>query len=457
MRSEDDLIRTLRTAADQAGQPVVGLAGAVAARRRTRRVRQRVQRMQVALAAAAVVVVAGGTTAVLTGTGERMEPAVTVATGPPRDERPLPQLKRAAEVWPGAAFKMPAKAADGWRYRPVTGLSATEVLLAAESSFEKAGRLEVFDASTGKTRVVGDMPAPDGVKGYFVQAVDVGEKYFVWYGETPNKPDKWADFWIMPREGGTARRVGKVTGELSHVEKVGVTDDSLVWSLRKGGVYRMPLTGGPAERIDGTDGLHLVSWPLAVAYAPGESDRKNQSRVVDLETGTATDVQAETGTTELTCGPEWCFGVRGERTVMQRLDGSDSRLLPEGLRFFGGGRILGDRFALLDAPLGGDPATRYLPSAVVYDAVTGLAGGISRVQPNGGGGFGAGTSSSPTTIVYWDEDERSEETCGTTEPPMTADVVGISRQDGQVCVTRRKGGGKELTVLNLLAVTAGSG
>ncbi|MEV0597262.1 hypothetical protein [Nonomuraea cavernae] len=454
MRSEDDLIRTLRTAADQAGQPVTGLAGAVASRRRTRRVRQR---MQVALAAAAVVIVAGGTTSVLTGAGERAEPAVTVTTGPPRDERPLPQFKRAAEVWPGAVFKMPAKAADGWKYRPVTGLSATEVLLAAESSFEKAGRLEVFDASTGKTRVVGDMPAPDGVKGYFVQDVEAGEKYFVWYGGTPNNPDKWADFWIMPREGGTARRVGKVTGELSRVEKVGVTDDFLVWSLRKGGVYRMPLTGGAPEQLDGTDGLHLLSWPLAVAYAPGERGQKNQSRVVDLETGTATEVQAETGTTGLTCGPEWCFGMRDDRTLVRRLDGSDGKLLPEGMSFFGGGHILGDRFARLDAPIGGDPAKHYIASAVVYDPVTGLTGGISRVHPDGGGGFGTGTSSSPTTIVYWDEDERSEETCGTTEPPMTADVVGTSRQDGQVCVTRRKGGGKELTVLNLLAVTAGSG
>ncbi|MEU8251975.1 hypothetical protein [Nonomuraea sp. NPDC048916] len=454
MRSEENLIRTLRTAADQAGQPVAGLAGAVASRRRTRRVRQRTE---MALAAAAVVIVAGGTTAVLTGTGGRADPAVIVTTGPPRDERPQVQVKRAAEVWPDAVFKMPAKSADGWKYRPVTGLSPTEVLLTAESSFEKAGRLEVFDASTGKARVVGDMPAPEGVKGYFAQAVDVGEKYFAWYGETPNNADKWADFWIMPREGGTARRVGEVTGEPSRVEKVGVTDDSLVWSVQKGGVYRMPLTGGAPERIDGTDGLHLVSWPLAVEYAPGERGQKNQSRVVDLETGKSANVLAETGTTNLTCSAEWCFGVRGDRTIMQRLDGSDSKILPEGMRLLGGGRILGDRFALLDVPNGGDPVKQYIAPAVVYDPVTGLAGGISRVQPDGRASTGTGTSSSPTTIVYWDEGETREKTCGPTEPPMTADVVSVSRHDGQVCVTREKGGGKELTVLNLLAVTAGSG
>jgi hypothetical protein len=442
MRSEEDLIRTLRTAADQAARPPAApgsLSYAVAARRRARRFRQRAQ---VALAAAAVVIVAGGTAAVLSGGGGQAQPAVTVDE--PTVKEAFPQVKPAGEVWPGAVFKMPAKAADGWKYRPVTGISPTEVLVTAESSFEKAGRLEVYDSSTGTARVVGEMPAPEGVKGYFSQAVEVGEKYYAWYGETPNNSDEWADFWIMPREGGTARQVGEVTGDLSRVERIGVTDEHLVWSVRQGGVYRIPLTGGAPEKIDGTDGLHLTSWPLAAGYAPGERGAKNQNRVVNLQTGQSTAIEAAPGTTRLTCATDWCFGAQRDRTVVRRIDGSDQKQLPEGMEFFGG-ELLGERFALVSPSVGGDPAEDHIPVKMVYDPATGQIGGVHRRSPEGSTSYGFGTSSSPTTIMYWDEDKEQHRECRTTSP--TANVS---------CETKEKGGGKELTVLNTLAIRSGS-
>ncbi|WP_336212584.1 hypothetical protein [Nonomuraea sp. LPB2021202275-12-8] len=447
MRSEEDLTQTLRVAADQVRKPPGTLADAVASRRRARRTRQRAQ---MALAAAAVVIVAGGTAAVLSDGGGRVEPAVTVMTGPPSDAVPKLQLKPAAEVWPQAVFKMPTKATDGWKYRPVTGLSATEVLLTAESSFEKAGRLEVYDAATGTARTLGDMPAPAGVKGYFSQAVEVGEKYFAWYGETPNNSDKWADFWVMPREGGTARQVGEVTGDLSLVETIAVTDEHLVWSVRQGGVYRIPLTGGAPERMEGTDGLHLTSWPMAAGHAPGERGQKNVNRMVNLETGQSTEIQAPPGVTSLTCGAAWCFGRQRDRSVRQHLDGSGRELLPEGLEFSGGEQLLGDRFARVMPVVGGDPAKYRIPAAAVYDPATGLAAGIGKVSPTGGGSFGVGTSSSPTTIMYWDEDKEQYRECET-EPP-SADSPGGS----ETCESKERGGGTRFTVLNLLAVKPGS-
>ncbi|WP_327108130.1 hypothetical protein [Nonomuraea glycinis] len=447
MRSEEDLIRTLRTAADQAAQPPAApgslppgsLSHAVAARRRARRFRQRAQ---VALAAAAVVIVAGGTAAVLSYGGGQAQPAVTVEN--PTVDEPRLQVKPAAEVWPGAVVKMPAKAADGWKYRPVTGISPTEVLVTAESSFEKPGRLEVYDTSTGTARVVGEMPAPEGVKGYFSQAVEVGEKYYAWYGETPNNSDKWADFWIMPREGGTARQVGEVTGDLSRVERIGVTDDHLVWSVRQGGVYRIPLAGGAPEKIDGTDGLHLTSWPLAAGYAPGKSGEKNQNRVVNLETGQSTAVEAPPGTTRLTCLTDWCFGAQRDRTIVQRIDGSGQELLPEGVGFFSN-KLLGERFAVVSLRAGGDPAESYIPVQTIYDPTSGKIGGVHRRSAEGSTSYGFGTSSSPTTIMYWDEDKEAHRECRTTSP--SGDTF---------CEIKESGGGKEFTVLNTLAITSGS-
>ncbi|MGN9788845.1 hypothetical protein ACTMTF_46145 [Nonomuraea sp. ZG12] len=437
MRSEEDLVRTLRAAADQAARPPAApgsLAHAVAARRRARRFRQRAQ---VALAAAAVVIVAGGTATVLSGGGGQVQPAVTVDE--PTVKKVFPQVKPAGEVWPGAVVKMPAKAADGWKYRPVTGISPTEVLVTAESSFEKAGRLEVYDTSAGTARVVGEMPAPEGVKGYFSQAVEVGEKYYAWYGETPNNSDKWADFWIMPREGGKARQVGEVTGDLSRVERIGVTDDHLVWSVHQGGVYRIPLTGGAPEKI--ADDLHLTSWPLAAGYAPGERGKKNQNRVVNLETGQSTAIEAPPGATNLTCAIEWCFGVQRDRTVRQRIDGSGREPLPDGLGPYR--EVLGGRFPLLSPP-GGDPAKQYIPVKTVYDPTTGLFGGAHRRSPEGGS-YGFGTSSSPTTIMYWDEDKKQRRVCRTTSPSGATS-----------CETKESGGGKEFTVLNTLAIRSGS-
>lgn len=448
MRSEEDLIRTLRTAADQATQPPAApgsLSYAVTARRRARRFRQRAQ---VALAAAAVVIVAGGTVTVLSSGGGQAAPAVTVdesTVDKSTVKESFSQVKPVGEVWPGAVVKMPTKAADGWKYRPVTGISPTEVLVTAESSFEKAGRLEVYDTSTGTARVVGEMPAPEGVKGYFSQAVEVGEKYYAWYGETPNNSDKWADFWILPREGGTARQVGEVTGDLSRVERIGVTGEHLVWSVRQGGVYRIPLTGGSPEKIDGTDGLHLTSWPLAAGYAPGEREEKNQNRVVNLETGQSTAIEAAPGTTRLTCATDWCFGAQRDRTVVQRIDGADQKQLPEGMEFFGGGELLGERFALASPSGGGDPAEDYIPAQMVYDPATGQIGGVHRRSPEGSASYGFGISSSPTTIMYWDEDKKKRQVCRTTSPSGATS-----------CETKESGGGKEFTVLNTLGIRSGS-
>ncbi|WP_157978581.1 hypothetical protein, partial [Nocardia aurea] len=339
-----------------------------------------------------------------------------------------------------AVFKMPAKAADGWKYRPVTGISPTEVLLIAESSFEKAGRLEVYDSAAKSARVLGDVPAPTDVEGYYAQNFEVGEKHIAWYGETPNNGDKWADFWIMPREGGEAKQLGEVTGPMAEVERIGVTDDSVVWSVQSGGVYRMPLKGGTPERIAGTDGLHLLSWPWA-----GDRSRRegviNQHRLVNLETGESQDVLVPDGANGMSCLPDWCFAMLKAEAIAQRVDGSVRKTLPGELTLMAlaDGR-LGTRFALLS---GRDrtPVSEGTTRSIVYDAATGLSAGVGKVWPNGASILGRGISSSPTTIIYWDEDREQYDVCG-------------SEGESKTCRSKARGGGKEFTVLNLAAVTA---
>ncbi|MFC4063048.1 hypothetical protein ACFOWE_32620 [Planomonospora corallina] len=471
-RSEADLVRVLAGAAGNAPEPAGDLLEVVR-RRRARRARRRTGAV---LAAAAVIAVVAGGTAVARGVfshrgGEG--PALVDATVTASPGRPTPsprasgpaaplEVRPAAEVWPAAVSTIPAKAPDGWRYRPVTALSATELLLAAESSFEKAGRLEVYDTAGGSRRVLADMPGPPGAKGYFPQRVEAGAENIVWYGTNPSGGAAWADFWVVPRSGGTARRIGEVTGAPAEVDGIGVTADSVVWSVRAGGVYRMPLAGGAPERIEGADGLHLLSWPWAADV--GERDfQKAQGKLVNLETGQVTEVKAAEGTTTFRCGPQWCFGEgdgTGAKAFAERVDGSRRSVLP-GLSALGGRLLLARDFGMFHVSgvvgrdeRGEEIEDRTAPVAALYDPAAGTLAGIGNGDGQGGGGYGWGTSSSPSAIVYWDADVKNVERCRTADGKAVPRPSGTAGRTDEsvICEAIPQGGGKELTVVNLLAV-----
>ncbi|GAA2875394.1 hypothetical protein GCM10010517_36290 [Streptosporangium fragile] len=498
-RDEEALVRVLARAAESAPDPAEDLVSAVL-RKRRRRTRVRAQTM---LAVAGTIALVGGVVVAKDTFSSGGGDGATVSSAtPPSEDGATPvsdgeraaaektaraQVRPVAEVWPEAVSTIPAKSADGRRYRPITGLSATELLLSAESSFEKAGRLEVYDTVSRRSTVLANMPAT-GVKGYFAQDFEVGADHIAWWGSTPGDPDEWADFWVVPRSGGTPRRVGEVTGDLSKVTRIAVTTDSLLWSVHGGGVYRLPLGGGNPERLRGTDGLHLLTWPLAadVGEREGEGGKENQSKVVNLETGQTTGVNVPGGVEALHCGPTWCFGEMKNTALVQRLDGSGRRLLPGFSTGFGVGDGVFDRFGKLTIFSGDGAAGGYAPVMTLYDPVSGVFAGISQQGKRGGGSFWRGISSSPSSIVYWDEGRKQVEECKTADPggtvpsrpseapgpaatavpshpseaPGPAATAVPSRPSeapaptGPVttCVTKDVGGGKEFTVVNLLAV-----
>ncbi|MDP9864311.1 MULTISPECIES: hypothetical protein [Streptosporangium] len=439
-RSEAELARTLAGAADAAPPPVDDLLAAVH-RRRGRRTRRRVQS---ALAVAGVIAVIGGGTAVARGSfssGGGEGNALTKVTAAPSSEDRAGEdgaeeagrldVRPAAEVWPSAVSTIPAAAPDGWRYRPVTGLSATELLLTAESSFEKAGRLEVYDTATRERRILTEMTEPPGVKGYFVQDVEVGPEHIAWYGTRPNSGEKWADFWVVPRSGGTAKRIAEVSGGVD-VERIAVTRDHVLWSDRSGGVSRVPITGGTPEKVPGGEGLHLLSWPWAADYVRSSGMWKNQSALVNLETGERQEIQVPDGVSGLRCSETWCAGQRkGGGLLVQRPDGSDSRDVAD-LSYGGDLDIALGRH--LTVSLSG-PSRKFFSAS--YDLATGAAGGIGWVSEDGtSGGMGTGISSSPSSIHYWRAGTvKTEKVC-----------------HKGACGTEEVGKATEYTVLNLLAV-----
>ncbi|PZG16647.1 TolB family protein [Nonomuraea aridisoli] len=409
MRTEDELVEALRSAAGRAPGADELLAGV--ARRRRRRTRRRVSALA---AAAAVVVVAAGVRGVVwdpggvdavAPTSSAPRPTVTRTLAPPPTAEPRPtvtltitarptgsappgrsKVVPAEMLWPGAYFTMPARDADGWRRRPIMGIGAAEVLLFASGPGEKTGRLEVYDSVTGEIRAV-TTPRTDGMTGALVQVAAADGENLVWtsYGEKDGTSLR--QIWTAPLTG-KAKLLATVSGLGSDIDMMQLDGDHVVWSERsRGGVWRMPLAGGTPRRLPGGDGLHLVDWPVAgdVAADPGPSVR-NQTLIADLTRGTKAAVAVPPGAKGLRCGRTWCTGHDDKGGFLQRFDGTAvTRLDALGSSAQAPAR---DRFV-------------YVRDGV-YDIATGK---VAVIDADDGAWFADGGAPGPGSILYW-ENER---------------------------------------------------
>ncbi|MFC3982726.1 hypothetical protein [Streptosporangium jomthongense] len=427
-RNEADLIRVLADAADHAPALTRDLAGAVRVRTQARR---RTHRARVALVCAAVVAIATSPWAIRGvlpgGSGPEGGVFAGASEAPGTVEvsrRPVP--RPVSEVWPKAVSRIPTKAADGLTYQPAAALSPTTLLLIAESSFERAARLDTYDTTTGRSEPLVRLPSPEGRRNYYVQRIEVGTDTIAWWGDVQDD-DTWADFWVAPRTGGTARQVGEVTGALAKVEGFGVTRDSLVWSVRGGGVYRMPLEGGAPQPVPGAEGLTLISWPWASDVSL--HDDRNQTKLVNLSTGQTLPVNPPEGAEQFRCGPVWCSGLTKEGNIVQRVDGSDRRI-PSA---FSGPSAAPLRM-LTTGFLG--PAQGPSPRlSVLYDPETDKAAGFGERTTKDQGWYGVGRSSTLPSVLYTTPKgiipkgpDASEPTCEekcTTEKYLVVNLLAI--------------------------------
>ncbi|MGA4987883.1 hypothetical protein [Nonomuraea bangladeshensis] len=333
MTTEEKLAEALRIIADRAEDRDV-LPGVLAGRRR--RAQRRTRGALAAVCAAALVWV------------------VTAAWPVPRVDTagPGPERNAVERVWPQAVFTLPA------RSRPVAAISATEVLVRGER-----GTFEVYDAASRSSRTVAAFEqAP--------RLVAVDRERVAWLAG--------GQAWVASlRAGGGARKVGPVPGE--NVDRLALAGRDLVWSAPLDGVWRMRIDGGVPERVPGAKGLQLVEWPWATDEPLDV--RANPARVVDLRTGAAVKVRPAPGVEGLRCGPTWCTGTRGNRTVVQRSDGSRSEVR-RGLR----GYPYRDRF--------------FTGSGEIYDARTRTTVTFEGTPlPSGGRQWSAGDG-----VVFWTQD-----------------------------------------------------
>ncbi|TYB60703.1 hypothetical protein FXF51_31370 [Nonomuraea sp. PA05] len=368
MRSEDELIGALRTAGEHAPDDGGGLLAGVASRRR-RRTRRR---LRVLAAAAAVVVLSVGIRGVVLS-GEGQGDAATTST-----ETPGPRSQPVERVWPRAVFKVPTRNALGAVYLPLTALSATEVLLLATPVGNPT--FEVYDVTTGKTRVVAELPTSQR---HMVPLAAADGAYLVWYtgGRTST------EIWMVPLAGGEPTPVTGLSGARADVDALSVNGDQVIWSERSGDVWHAPLTGGIPERIPSGNGLHLLRWPWASDVPAGtDTGDRNQSEVVDLALDTRIQVTVPGQAKGLRCGPHWCFGRDTKGGFVQRIDGGEVR---SGLEGFGQPEVRSmapilNRFVVLRDG--------------VYDVETGLTATIPRTAA----WMSTGMTAEPSTALYWE-------------------------------------------------------
>ncbi|MGW2160901.1 TolB family protein [Nonomuraea sp. NPDC001699] len=303
---EDKLNRVLSGAAQRAPQAPAGLLATVKTRHRRRRARSAAMH-----AAAAVVLVAGGVGVAVSAMGASAEPAPAVgavgATGTasrPADRIPPPVEK----VWPQAVHKIPVRLPDGRAYYPQLLLDDRTLLVMTGVSDGRRQFLWAFDLGTGRARRIAEIPPTKG-SAIFADGVAAGGGDIVWWASYKEAGGpRVARIWTVPATGGRPRPVTDVPlGDVmkqGHINGLAVTGSDVVFAYEKGGVYRVPLSGGSPQRVEGTEGYHVLRWPW-VGRHRGKAVFRD---LLNVETGERRDAVVKADE-EVRCGVERCAGV----------------------------------------------------------------------------------------------------------------------------------------------------
>jgi hypothetical protein len=395
---EDELSRLLADAAERAPRASAGLSATVRARHRRRRARS-----AALLAAVAVVVVIGGAGVAVKAVRTSLVPqpaanATDKPTGgptPPVDVIP-PSIEK---VWPQAVRKIPATLPDGRDYYPQLLLDDRTLLVMTGVMDGNRQFLWSYDLNSGKPTRIAEIP-PTKDSAIFADGVAAGGGNIVWWAsyKEPGKK-RVARIWTVPVRGGMPRPVtdvplGNVMKE-GHINGLTVVGRDVVFAYEKGGVYRVPLSGGQMQPVKGTERQHILQWPWVGTHRGPNAFLK----LFNAETGERRDAVAAADE-EVSCGVSRCAGMkvryeeiactvkpcagkaeRGKtflRSFVRDRDGSGERPLP--------GRFTPHYLALerfftqpLHGPGGGSVVA-------LYDAETGTMADLG-IKPDARGGM----------------------------------------------------------------------
>ncbi|NJP96720.1 hypothetical protein HCN51_46085 [Nonomuraea sp. FMUSA5-5] len=298
---EDKLSRVLAEAAHRAPETPAGLAATV----RTRHRRRRARTAALCAAAAVIVVVGGAGVAVnVLGASATPNPAAGV-NGEPAVDRIPPRIEK---VWPQAVHKIPARLPDGRAYFPQLLLDERTLLVMTGAQDGKRQFLWSYDLDTGRPRQIAEIPPTKG-SAIFADGVAAGGGNIVWWAsyKEPGGP-RVARIWTVPAAGGRPRQVTDVlltnVMKQGHINGLAVTGSDVVFNYEKGGVYRVPLSGGTPQPVKGAERHYVLQWPWVGVHRGKAVFRE----LINVETGERRDAVVKADE-EVRCGVERCAGV----------------------------------------------------------------------------------------------------------------------------------------------------
>ncbi|MEU8042410.1 sigma factor-like helix-turn-helix DNA-binding protein [Streptosporangium sp. NPDC049078] len=202
-------------------------------------------------------------------------------------------------------------------------------------ALSKAMRPEVlylYDLTGGDLRKITDMHGPGKAAGNAAN-IGLGKGMVAWSTSTKTSVRLWA----VPLTGGEARQVAEHRTGGDTIDGLAVAKGAIVFSVRKGGVFSVPVDGGRVTPLDHGTGLHLLSWPWAGSpgtWSPQDgADGAPFTHLVNLETGQTDDAApARQGQQLLACGVQSCISTTpgGARAFTRSRDGSTQQEVPPG-------------------------------------------------------------------------------------------------------------------------------
>jgi hypothetical protein len=290
------LTHVLRQAAAFAPQGPVVLPS-----RRPRRV------LRVALAAAALA-------CVVTGMVIAVRMVTPGASGPAGPVEPVQRARPVEQVWPRAIRALPPGLPWGTIYQLALVLDGHTVL--AQTPGE--GELLAVDTTTGASR---RLAAHNGTASMFTK----GDGWIAWLDQEKVRGTATAEIHTIKVTGGREHVVATMAmrKDGDQFGRLAISGGDVIWSGTKGkGVFRVPLTGGRARKITGTEGYHVLAWPW-VTDRPSYLYFKGQRYGGKLRNVVTGEVRPPMPGS-MTCSPSWCVRDEEFKTVATSRDGMKS-------------------------------------------------------------------------------------------------------------------------------------
>jgi hypothetical protein len=322
---EEELTYTLTGAATLAPEPDESFVLGV---RRRQRARKRRRVAAIAGCTAVLAVVSGLAVVRLTPDRNDQETVATwTGTVPDFDAAGSPET-----VWPEAVHRLPAKLPNGASYQVFSVLGDDRYLVRQRP---RGGAPFVFDAKGGNVTFLGNEEQARHLDSSSVNWTTAVGDQAVWFASVRGPQGTWdAEIWSARLDGaGDPRVIGTVSGHGNIPPGIGVVGDSLYWDAAGGGVYRLPLSGGTAERLPHSEGyllFDLSPWVDTSGHAiPPDTPTPLSGELWNVESGERRSWSAPESSRNIVCDPLICAGfTTAGKQFVQRPDRSAYQELP---------------------------------------------------------------------------------------------------------------------------------